>query len=77
MSKLRPLLQRARDAMAAVPPQDLFRNQPDKFSQFDEQGVPTHDATGQVITESQRKKLRKQWQVQEKKHREYLSKQNS
>lgn len=67
-------IQHAREAAAAVPPQDMFRNMTDKFSQFDEQGIPTHDGQGQVITDSQRKKLRKQWQVQEKKHREHLSK---
>ena len=69
--------QRAREAAAAIPPQDMFRHQTEKFSQFDEQGVPTHDADGQVITNSQKKKLRKQWQIQEKKHREYMLKQKS
>ena len=67
-------LQKAREEAAAIPPEDMFRNQPDKFSQFDEQGVPTHDAAGQPITDSQRKKLRKQWQAQEKKHKDYLTK---
>lgn len=69
-----PFSQRARDAAAAIPPQELFLNQTDKFSQFDGQGIPTHNAKGEVITESQKKKLRKQWQVQEKKHNEYVSK---
>ena len=52
----------------------MFRNQTDKYSQFDEQGIPTHDASGEAITDSQRKKLRKQWQAQEKKHKDYLTK---
>ena len=67
-------VQRAREEAAAIPPSQMFRNQTDKFSQFDEHGIPTHDASGEAITESQRKKLRKQWQAQEKKHKDYLSK---
>lgn len=68
--------QRAREAAAAVPPHDMFRNQTDKYSQFDEQGIPTHDMQGVPITDSQRKKLRKQWKTQEKKYSEHLSKLN-
>jgi cysteinyl-tRNA synthetase len=67
-------IQRAREALAAVPPQELFRKQTDKFSQFDEQGIPTHNAQGDQITDSQKKKFRKQWQAQERKHREQMSK---
>lgn len=65
-------LKRAREAAAAVAPEDMFRSQTEKFSRFDETGVPTHTAQGEVITDSQKKKLRKQWQVQGKKYREYL-----
>lgn len=65
-------VQRAREAAAAISPEDLFRNQKDKFSQYDGQGIPTHDAQGQLITENQKKKMRKQWQIQEKKYKEYL-----
>lgn len=67
-------LKRAREAAAAIPPEDLFRSQTQKYSQFDEKGIPTHDVQGQPITDSQKKKLRKQWQVQEKKYKEHLAK---
>ena len=67
-------MQAKKEREAAIPPQEWFRKETDKYSQFDEQGIPTHDASGQPITDSQRKKLRKIWQTQEKKHQDYLSK---
>ena len=57
-------------------PGAMFRAQVERYSKFDEQGVPTHDAMGEAITESQRKKLRKQWQVQDKKYRQHLARQS-
>ena len=68
------LLQQARAAAAAVCPDVMFRDQTDKFSKFDEQGLPTHDVDGLVISDSQRKKLCKQWQAQDKKYKLYLEK---
>ena len=62
------LLQRQREAQAAVPPTELFRLQTDKYSAFDEQGLPTHDAEGQPLSDKQKKKLQKLWQAQEKKY---------
>jgi len=64
----------AREAAAAVDPREMFRDQTDKFSQFDEQGVPTHNAQGEPLTDSQKKKLRKQWQTQDKKYQQHLTK---
>lgn len=52
----------------------MFRDQSDKYSQFDESGIPTHDATGELLSDKQVKKLRKLWQAQEKKYQEYISK---
>ena len=66
------LLQREREAQARIRPQDMFRDQTDKYSQFDGDGVPTHNAAGETLSDKQVKKLRKLWQAQEKKH-EYLS----
>jgi len=43
------------------------------YSAFDEQGVPTHDATGAELSKSRRKKLQKEWEVQKKLHAEYLA----
>ena len=57
------LLQRQREAQAAVPPTEMFRLQTDKYSAFDEQGLPTHDAEGQPLSDKQKKKLQKLWPV--------------
>ena len=51
----------------------MFHDQTDKYSQFDEDGLPTHTAAGEPLSDKQTKKLRKLWQAQEKKHNDYLS----
>lgn len=61
------LLQRQKEAQASIPPQDMFRSQTDKYSAFDEQGVPTIDAKGQPLSDKQLKKLKKEWEEQKKK----------
>lgn len=60
--------QRQREAQASIPPAEMFRSQTDKYSAFDEQGLPTHDAEGEPLSAKQRKKLQKLWQAQEKKY---------
>ena len=50
----------------AVSPQEMFRNQPELYSQFDEDGIPTHDAAGEKVSKSASKKLRKEWEKQKK-----------
>ncbi len=50
----------------AVSPQEMFRCQPELYSQFDEDGIPTHDAAGEKISKSSNKKLRKDWEKQKK-----------
>ena len=54
----------------------MFKDQTEKYSQFDEQGIPTHNADGELLSDNQRKKLRKQWQTQDKKFQQHLSKQH-
>ncbi len=66
-------MQAAREAAAAVSPENMFLTMTDKYSVYDEQGLPTHDATGQPLSDSQRKKLKKQWQTQDKKYKDYLA----
>eukprot|EP01036_Dinobryon_divergens_P030807 gene30807-40109_t len=53
-------------ARMAVSPQEMFRNQPELYSQFDEDGIPTHDAAGEKVSKSASKKLRKEWEKQKK-----------
>ncbi|VDM32698.1 unnamed protein product [Hydatigera taeniaeformis] len=55
------------------PPSEMFRSQIDKFSAFDEKGMPTHDATGKEISKSQLKKLQKMYDAQAKRHEDYLA----
>ncbi|KYQ89756.1 cysteinyl-tRNA synthetase [Tieghemostelium lacteum] len=59
--------------LSKVPPQQLFVQQKDKFSQFDDKGIPTHDATGKEISASQKKKLVKEYEEQNKNHQKYLA----
>ena len=54
-----------------VAPQDMFK-QSDEFSQFDEQGIPTHTKDGQEVAKNRRKKLVKEYEMQKKLHEEYL-----
>lgn len=58
-------------AAAQVRPQDLFATAPDaasRFSAYDADGVPTHDAAGAVLGDKVVKKLKKEWQEQQKLH---------
>jgi cysteinyl-tRNA synthetase len=64
--------QAAKDAQRRVPPAEMFRRETNKYSQFDEEGLPTHHLNGDKVSDSQRKKLRKQQQAQEKLYSEYL-----
>lgn len=56
----------AKLAKAQVPPSEMFKNETDKYSAFDEQGIPTHDKDGEPISAKQIKKLKKLYQQQEK-----------
>lgn len=66
--------QQEKDAQRRIPPWELFRNGPDKdkYSQFDENGIPTHDKEGNPIPKSQLKKLQKLHMAQAKKYEDYL-----
>ncbi|XP_014668021.1 PREDICTED: cysteine--tRNA ligase, cytoplasmic-like [Priapulus caudatus] len=64
--------QAAREAQKRMPPWDLFRSEKDKYSAFDDKGMPTHDVTGKELPKSATKKLAKLYQQQEKKYNDYL-----
>ncbi|BFZ05121.1 hypothetical protein BsWGS_08159 [Bradybaena similaris] len=64
--------QAAKDAQKKIPANEMFRKETDKYSAFDERGIPTHDANGQELTKSALKKLVKLYEAQEKKYKEYL-----
>ena len=56
--------QAAKAAAASLAPQDMFRAETAKYSQFDADGVPTHDAEGEALSKGSMKKLRKLWEKQ-------------
>ncbi|KAM5316950.1 cysteine--tRNA ligase, cytoplasmic [Glossophaga mutica] len=62
----------AKLAKMRIPPSELFLSERDKYSRFDENGLPTHDADGKELSKGQAKKLRKLLEAQEKLHMEYL-----
>ncbi|XP_070577152.1 cysteine--tRNA ligase, cytoplasmic-like [Ptychodera flava] len=62
-------------AQQSIPPNDLFRKEIDKYSQFDDRGIPTHDASGQQLSNNQIKKLTKKYEQQEKIYNEFLENQ--
>ncbi|XP_066998786.2 cysteine--tRNA ligase, cytoplasmic [Anabrus simplex] len=64
--------QALREAQKKIKPEEMFRKETDKYSQFDEKGIPTHDAEGKELSKGQIKKLQKLHQAQEKKYGEYL-----
>ncbi|XP_012061744.1 PREDICTED: cysteine--tRNA ligase, cytoplasmic [Atta cephalotes] len=63
----------AKEAQKRISPNDMFRLEKDKYSQFDDKGLPTHDVEGKEISKSLFKKLQKLQQAQEKKYNEYLT----
>ncbi|CAK9804730.1 Cysteine--tRNA ligase, cytoplasmic [Anthophora plagiata] len=63
----------AKEAQRKIPPAEMFKLEKDKYSQFDSNGLPTHDADGKEISKGQVKKLQKLQQAQEKRYKEYLT----
>lgn len=55
---------------AKIPASEIFR-QSTLYSKFDDQGLPTHDAAGEALTKSALKKLKKQWDLQDKLYKQY------
>uniref|UniRef100_A0A8B9D9X8 Cysteine--tRNA ligase, cytoplasmic n=1 Tax=Anser cygnoides TaxID=8845 RepID=A0A8B9D9X8_ANSCY len=66
------ILQAAKLAKMKIPPHEMFKLEHDKYSMFDENGFPTHDAEGKELSKGQIKKLKKVYETQEKLHKEYL-----
>jgi cysteinyl-tRNA synthetase len=49
----------------------MFLHETDKYSKFDEKGIPTHDQAGQELSKGSRKKLEKAYQKHVELHQEY------
>lgn len=63
----------AKEEAKKMPPTEMFRKETDKYSAFDDKGMPTLDHEGKEVSKGQLKKLQKLWQAQEKKYNEYLA----
>lgn len=63
----------AKEAQKRINPQEMFLNEKEKYSQFDENGLPTHDADGKELSKGVLKKLTKLQQQQEVRYKEYLA----
>ena len=50
----------------------MFLKETDKYSKFDEKGIPTHDHEGKELSKGLLKKLAKDYEKQEKLHSDYL-----
>jgi glutaminyl-tRNA synthetase len=60
-----------------ISPLEMFKSQTELYSQFDAEGLPTHDAAGVALTKSQVKKLKKDQEKQKKLHESYLAQQKA
>ncbi|KAG9510887.1 Cysteine--tRNA ligase, cytoplasmic, partial [Fragariocoptes setiger] len=63
--------QQQSDAKNLLSPSEMFRSQTDRFSRFDDNGLPTHDFEGKKISDSQRKKLLRLYKEREKKFQKH------
>ncbi|KAH8165882.1 hypothetical protein CIB48_g2372 [Xylaria polymorpha] len=58
---------------AKIAPQEMFQND-DRYSEWDAEGIPTKLKDGSEVPKTQLKRLRKEWDRQNKVHGEYLAK---
>ncbi|ELT92901.1 hypothetical protein CAPTEDRAFT_218029 [Capitella teleta] len=68
-------ISRCSEAQKRIPPTELFKSETDKYSKFDDKGMPTHDANGEELTKGQLKKLTKLYDAQQKKYQDFLKSQ--
>jgi len=57
-----------------ISPDKMFIHQTDLYSKFDDKGIPTHDKDGKELSKGLAKKLKKDWEAQEKLHQSRLDK---
>jgi len=65
-------LQEERERRAKLPPSEMFTTQTDKYSKFDEKGLPTHDSSGKELSKSALKKLQRLYEEQAARYNKYL-----
>lgn len=69
-------LQQQKEEKSKISPNEMFRSQLDKYSQFDEKGLPTYDSSGKEISKSALKKLQRLYAEQEVRYNKYMSEQS-
>ena len=69
--------QKEQNAQNRVDPKEMFKGDVDKYSAFDDRGIPTHLGDGSEISAGQRKKLVKQYEQQKQKYEKYLEEQKA
>ncbi|KAA0191499.1 Cysteine--tRNA ligase cytoplasmic [Fasciolopsis buskii] len=62
----------SRNEAGRQPPWEMFLRELDKYSRFDDKGMPTHDSSGKELAKSQLKKLQKLYDAQAKRYAAYL-----
>lgn len=55
-----------KEARKRVPPEEMFLSETELYSEFDAAGVPTKDKSGEPLSKSAIKKLKKEWEKQKK-----------
>ncbi|CAD8205976.1 unnamed protein product [Paramecium pentaurelia] len=55
-----------------IHPKDMFLTQIDKYSEFDENGIPVKDKDGNELSKKQNKVVKELWEIQNKIHNQYL-----
>lgn len=73
MKKKRALAAAEKAEKMKVPPQELFLSQLDKYSAFDENGLPTLDKEGKELSKGGAKKVKKEWDAQKTNYDKYLA----
>jgi cysteinyl-tRNA synthetase len=66
IAALRDQKKKEKEERAKIDPARMFLDMTDKYSKFDETGVPTHDAAGVELSKNLRKKLGKEYEAQVK-----------
>jgi cysteinyl-tRNA synthetase len=69
--------QRLKEEKMSIKPSEMFLKETDKYSKFDERGVPTHDQEGKELTKSSKKNVEKMYANQVKAYETYLKKNNN
>lgn len=69
--------QRLKEEKMSIKPSVMFLQETDKYSKFDERGVPTHDHEGKELSKNAKKNVEKMYTNQVKAYETYLKNQES